>query len=108
MSGAPKAKKIVSQSLASTPYSRAFELVNERGASNWLTTLPLEEHGFSLSKEAFRDALCLKNTRLLIEIPSNCVSVKRISVEPCLSCRTGCFPVIKHNEKKEKNSRNVD
>ena len=31
----------------------------EKGASNWLTVIPIEEHGFTLHKGAFRDALTL-------------------------------------------------
>ena len=36
---------------------RAVELSGEKGASTWLT---VPEHGFSLHKGAFRDALCLR------------------------------------------------
>ena len=36
---------------------RAMELASERGASNWLTALPIEEFGFCLHKGAFADAL---------------------------------------------------
>ena len=57
---AERKKDVVVQSLVITPYSRAFELANKRGASNWLTTLPLEELGFCTSKAAFRDALCMR------------------------------------------------
>ena len=57
---AERKKDVVLQSLVSTPYSRTFELANERGASNWLTMFRLEEHGFCLSKAAFRNALCLQ------------------------------------------------
>ena len=32
----------------------------EKGASSWLSTLPIDEHGFALHKGAFRDALCLR------------------------------------------------
>jgi len=32
------------------PTRRAMELAREKGASNWLTTLPIEEYGFSLHK----------------------------------------------------------
>ena len=35
-----------------------LELASEKGASAWLMTLPIEEHGFSLPKQAFRDTLC--------------------------------------------------
>ena len=39
---------------------RLFEVANERGASTWLTALPLKEFGFDRHKEEFRDALCLR------------------------------------------------
>ena len=32
----------------------------DRGAGNWLTTLPLVSQGFSLSKSEFRDGLRLR------------------------------------------------
>ena len=40
-------KYVLLHSLVSTPFSKARELVNERSASNWLTTLPLEQYGFA-------------------------------------------------------------
>jgi len=39
---------------------RALELTSEKGASNWLTVLPVQEHGFSLHKTAFHDAIALR------------------------------------------------
>ena len=39
---------------------RAVDIVKEKGASNWLTTLPIAKHGFALHKGAFRDAICLR------------------------------------------------
>ena len=41
---------------------RAMDLSKKKGASSWLTVLPLEEHHFSLHKQAFRDALALRYT----------------------------------------------
>ena len=38
----------------------AMDLALEKGASSWLTALPLEEHGFALHKPAFRDAMALR------------------------------------------------
>ena len=38
---------------------KTVEISKESGATTWLTALPIEEHGFSLHKGAFRDALCL-------------------------------------------------
>ena len=39
---------------------RSVELASEKGASSWLSALPIQEHGFCLHKGAFRDALCLR------------------------------------------------
>ena len=38
---------------------KSLELASEKGASARLMTLPIKEHGFSLPKQAFRDALCV-------------------------------------------------
>lgn len=38
---------------------KAVDLAKEKGASTWLTALPLKEHGFSLHKAAFHDAMAL-------------------------------------------------
>ena len=38
----------------------AMELAQEKGASSWLTALPVEEFGFALHKGAFHDALALR------------------------------------------------
>ena len=37
----------------------SMELSQEKGASAWLTSLPVDDHGFALHKSAFRDALNL-------------------------------------------------
>ena len=37
-------------------------LASEKGASNWLTALPLDAHGLALHRGAFRDSLCLRST----------------------------------------------
>ena len=39
---------------------RMVNLAAEKGASNWLAVLPVDEHGFYLHKTAFRDAIGLR------------------------------------------------
>ena len=39
---------------------RHVDLAKERGASSWLSVLPLTDQGFHLHKGEFRDALCLR------------------------------------------------
>ena len=36
---------------------RQLELLSEKGASSWLTSLPLKEYGFLLNKQEFQDAI---------------------------------------------------
>ena len=43
----------------STTLKRSMELAQEKGASDWLTSLPIQEFGFALHKGAFQDALSL-------------------------------------------------
>ena len=36
------------------------QLAQEKGASSWLTAIPIQRLGFTLHKGAFRDAVCLR------------------------------------------------
>ena len=77
---------------------RAVNIAKEKGASSWLTTLPIAEHGFSLHKGDFRDALCLRYDWKPKGLPSRCVCDKAFTVEHSLSCPRGGFPSLRHNE----------
>lgn len=77
---------------------RALEVSSEKGASSWLSTLPILEHGFALHKGAFRDALCLRYGWRPLGLPSVCVCGKSFSVEHALSCPRGGLPSVRHNE----------
>ena len=76
---------------------RAVALAKEKGSSTWLTTLPLVEHGFTLHKGAFHDALALRYGWTPSDMPSTCVCGSKFSVEHALSCARGGFPSIRHN-----------
>ena len=77
---------------------RAMVLAQEKGASNWLTTLPVEEFGFCLHKGAFRDALALRYGWPLHKSPTTCSCGSHFTVEHVLSCSKGGYPTIRHNE----------
>ena len=77
---------------------RAMSLSMEKGASSWLTVLPLEEHHFALRKQAFRDALALRYGWLPTHIPAHCSCGQPFSVQHVLSCPKGEYPSICHNE----------
>ena len=77
---------------------RSMELSREKGASTWLTTLPIDEHGFALHKAAFRDSLSLRYGWPFQNSPSHCSCGQPFSVEHSLTCKTGGFPAVRHNE----------
>ena len=82
----------------SNPLKKAKELASEKGASSWLTALPIADHGFCLHKGAFRDALCLRYNWNPPFLPSSCVCGSSFQVDHALSCHRGGFPSIRHNE----------
>ena len=70
---------------------RAMDLARLNGSSSWLTALPLEEHGFSLHKGAFVDALALRYGWTPSRIPTSCVCGASFTVEHVLSRPWGGF-----------------
>ena len=77
---------------------RAKELGSEKGASNWLTTLPIEAHGFALHNSAFRDAINLRYGWMPHHLPSQCDCKEAFTIHHVMSCPKGAFPTMRHNE----------
>ena len=84
--------------LLPTELQRARELACLRGASSWLTALPLDEHGFSLHKGDFRDAVCLRYGWLLSHLPTECICGASFTVDHAFTCPHGGYPTLRHNE----------
>ena len=77
---------------------KANELAQAKGASNWLTALPLEREGFHLSKREFFDAIAIRYKWQLKHLPSVCACSKPFTIEHALSCPKGGFIYKRHNE----------
>ena len=75
-----------------------MELLQEKRASTWLTALPIDDHGFALHKSALRDALSLRYDWTLQNPPSHCSCSQPFSIDHALTCKTGVFPAVRHNE----------
>ena len=54
-------------------YQRAVDLASEKGASNWLTVIPLKGMDFDLNKREFRDVVRLRYDWPMPDNPSVCV-----------------------------------
>ena len=76
----------------------AMALSQERGASTWLSARPVEEHGFALHKSAFRDCVALRYGWEPAQLPSRCVCGEDFNTSHALSCPTGGFQIVRHNE----------
>ena len=51
---------------------RLINLSSEKGASSWLTSLPLTEYGFHLNKQHFLDAICMRYDLPIKDAPRSC------------------------------------
>ena len=78
-------------------HQRLMDLNREQGASSWLTTLPLRDHGFHLTKGEFRDALCFRYDWPLKNIPRLCVCGNPFSIDHAMICRYGGLAIQRHN-----------
>ena len=81
-----------------TNLQQAMAYGSEKGASHWLAVLPLTEHGFTLHKGAFTDAINLRYGWPLPYLPSHCTCGKKFSVEHAFSCHCGGLPSMRHND----------
>ena len=80
--------------------SRQDELLSTKGASSWLTALPLKERGFWMSKRDFRDTLALQYGWQLEGVAVSCVCGKAFLADHAMVCSFGGYPTIDiwHNE----------
>ena len=68
---------------------RAVELAMEKGASNWLTVIPIKEMNFSLNKIEFRDAIKLRYDWVITDIPTICTCGDLFTVDHAMVCKHG-------------------
>jgi hypothetical protein len=76
---------------------RCIEHACEKGAGVWLTALPLQNLGYVLNKQEFRDAICLRYEWKIPNTPSFCNCGKKNSVEHTLNCKLGGYVNMRHN-----------
>ncbi len=74
-----------------------IEATREKGASSWLTALPIKSLGFVLNKQEFRDALCLRYNWLISDIPKFCGCGAKNDIVHILSCKKGGYVSMRHN-----------
>jgi len=82
---------------ASSSLKAPIELASEKGASNWLTVLPLQEHNFSLQKTVFHDAVALRYgwdpTRLSQHCAYGKVHISLLNILLCTCPKSGFLSI---------------
>ena len=99
LSKAAKKKEQLREVMSATsndlkPYLQA---ASDRGASNWLSTLPLKAQNYNLSKGEFRDAVRLRYGIPLENLPSFCPCGAQFSVQHAFNCKLGGFVHERHD-----------
>ena len=77
---------------------RANDLAKMRGASSWLTTLPLKSKKFDLNKREIYDVLSLRYRWTRKYLPSTFPCGKRFDVDHAMSCMKGGFVHRRHDD----------
>ena len=88
--------RIVEESLPQDT-ARSMKQAAEKGASSWLSVIPLAEQGFTLNKGEFRDAISLRYNRAMPDLPSQCPCGQKFDANHALNCKRGGFIIMRHN-----------
>ena len=68
-----------------------------KGASTWLSTLPLKKERYSLSKQKFCDLLKIQYGWPLFCLPNMCSCEASKDLQHSLSCKKSSFVSLRHN-----------
>ena len=80
--------------------AKLYRLINaagEKGASAWLSALPLQRLGYVLNQQEFRDSIALRYGWPIKDMPKFCACEKNNSIDHALSCKKGGYVVMRHN-----------
>jgi len=77
---------------------RLNDINQQKGASNWLTSYPLEDSGFDLNKQQFWDGIRIRYGWELPNLPATCGCGASLDFQHSMSCKKGGFIGIRHND----------
>ena len=77
--------------------ARSIQAAKEKGASAWLTALPIKKLGYVLNKQEFRNALWLRYKWYISDIPRFCGCGERNDIIHVLNCKKGGYVSLRHN-----------
>ena len=78
-----------------------INLASQKGASNWLSVLPLKTYNFSLNKSEFKDGLHLRYGWESPNTPRLCPCGQPFLLTHSLRCHKGGCTHLRHNENRD-------
>ena len=75
---------------------RVAELPWEKGASSWLTVIPIKDQGYDLNKREFKDAIKMRYNWEISDLPKTCVCGDIFDVDHAVICKRGGFVIQRH------------
>ena len=85
-----------------------MEMASEKGATKWLSALPLKEFHFDLSKAEFQDALALRYGWNPPNLPAFCACGNKNSVQHAMDCHLGGFVNLRHNALRDEIAKHLE
>ena len=76
---------------------RLLLCAQEKGASSWLSALPIKKLGYSLNKREFRDAVALRYGWQIPDTPVLCGCGDDNTIDHILTCKRGGYVSMRHN-----------
>ena len=78
---------------------RLLMAAKEKGASSWLSALPIQRLGYAINKQEFRDAVCLRYGWRIPNMPKFCGCGEENSLDHVLICKKGGYVSMRqHSE----------
>ena len=75
---------------------RTLDLLQPKGTSAMLTCVPSREQNFYMSRDEFRDALCLRCGLHLKGVAQTCKCGAANDIDHALICKSGGFVIMRH------------
>ena len=69
----------------------------EKGASSWLSCLPIQRLGYSLNKQEFQDAVAMRYNWPIKGMPKHCACGAVNDIDHALTCKKGSYVSLRHN-----------
>ena len=74
-----------------------LEHLQAKGTGAWLTCLLVREHGYSLDRRSFVDALCIRYGLTIHGSPTECPCGRPFTIDHAMICKLGGYPIHWHN-----------